>query len=169
MAFFIAHMESIDKIILNNPAFPSHGPGIPIPNRHFGNGPHQAHYSFGVKNHETWSTSFLRGRNHVGILQPRNASSCSLRFCSIACRRYIVGNMTFGVELYGQKLFARHFFALAVAHVIHLQEMAPENLPQVWIRCTNKNTSEMGNRFPSFRVSIERIFKTHHKMRPFQI
>lgn len=34
--------------------------------------------------------------------------------------------MTFGVELYGQKLFVRHFFALAVAHVIHLQEMALE-------------------------------------------
>ena len=26
MAFFIAHMESIDNIILNNPVFPSHGP-----------------------------------------------------------------------------------------------------------------------------------------------
>ena len=89
------------------------------------------HYSLGKKRSYTvlpklGAHHFLRGRNHVGILQPRNASSCSLRFCSIACRRYIVGNMTFGVDLYGQKLFARHFFALAVAHVIHLQEMAPE-------------------------------------------
>lgn len=116
MAFFIAHMKNIDKIILTTTLyFPQNGPGIPIPNRHFGIWITSGHLSLGketrlYRSTETWSTPFLKGP------KPRR-DGCSqetrllARCVSVPSPAGVdmLETMTFGVELYRQQLFCASF------------------------------------------------------------
>ena len=92
------------------------------------------HYSLGKKTRlyrstETWSTSFSGAETTSEFCNQETRLLARCVSVPSPAGVDMLETTTFGVEFYGQKLFARHLFALAVAHVIHLQKWHRKNLP----------------------------------------